>query len=150
MKRKATLFIITIFFPAFLQAQPEWTEEEQDVQQAVIRLFENLSKRDSAGIKSNCTADVSFYEYGQIWNLDTLIHKAISLNTTDDFKRVNTFDFITTEADKNTAWGSYRLRSVITKDGKETTMEWLETVVLMKQGLAWKVKHLHSSLLKKS
>jgi hypothetical protein len=51
----------------------------------------------------------------RLWNLDTLILKAITLNQSADFKRTNTFDFINTTADKNTAWVTYHLNSVITE-----------------------------------
>ncbi len=89
------------------------------------------------------------YEYGQVWDLDTLIRKVITLNTAVDFKRVNTFDFISTKTDKNTAWLTYRLSSAITKDGKQTTVQWIETVILIKEQKRWKVKHLHSTLIKR-
>lgn len=72
------------------------------------------------------------------------------MNTAIDFKRSNTFDFISTETDKNTAWVTYRLSSVITKENKETVLLWLETVVLSRHNKMWKVKHLHSTLLKRS
>ena len=82
--------------------------------------------------------------------IDTLILKAIALNQSADFKRTNSFDFINTTADKNTAWVTYRLQSVITRDGKQATVQWLETVVLVKEKNQWKVKHLHSTLIKRS
>ena len=150
MTRQMTFLIVLIFLSTFLQAQHLLANDKQEVQQAVIKMFEDLSKRDSASLKFDCTDDVTFYEYGQIWNIDTLINKAITLNTSADFKRVNTFDFINTEADKSTAWVTYRLSSAITKEGKEIAIQWLETVVLKKQNKQWKVKHLHSTLLKRS
>ena len=82
--------------------------------------------------------------------MDTLISKAITQNTATDFKRTNTFDFINTKTDKTTTWLTYRLSSIIKKDGKDVTMQWLETVILAKQKKQWKVKHLHSTLIKKS
>ena len=150
MKRRITFLVVAIFPSAFLQAQHLLAKDKQEVQQAVIKMFEDLSKRDSISLKMDCTADVTFYEYGQIWNIDTLINKAITLNNSTDFKRVNTFDFIHTEADKSTAWVTYRLNSAITKDNKEIAIQWLETVVLKKQNNQWKVKHLHSTLLKRN
>ncbi|MFT3678689.1 MAG: nuclear transport factor 2 family protein [Ferruginibacter sp.] len=113
-------------------------------------MFDDLAKRDSVSLKSDCAADITLYEYGQVWNMDTLVNKAIISNTAADFKRINTFDFIDTETDKNTAWVTYRLRSVITRDSKEVIMQWIETVVLMKQKEHWKIKHLHSTLIKRS
>lgn len=70
------------------------------------------------------------------------------MNAAADFKRANTFDFINTEIDRNTAWVTYRLSSAITKESKEITTQWLETVFLNKQKKQWRVKHLHSTLIK--
>ena len=72
------------------------------------------------------------------------------MNTAVDFKRTNTFEFIRTETDKNIAWVTYRLSSAITKDSKQITIQWLETIVLERQNKQWKVKHLHSTVIKRS
>lgn len=149
MKRIILLIIIISLAPS-LQAQQPLTKDQLQVQQTVVKMFEALSKRDSINLKSYCTTDITLYEYGQIWNLDTLINKAITMNTASDFKRTNTFEFISTQTDKNIAWVTYKLSSVIIKDGKQTTKLWLETVFLNKQKRRWKVKHLHSTLLSKS
>jgi ketosteroid isomerase-like protein len=148
--KKITLLIVTISLTTFLQAQQLLTKEQQEVQQTVEKMFEALSKRDSVSLKTHCTTDISLYEYGQVWNMDTLINKAITMNTAADFKRSNTFEFISTETDKNTAWVTYRLSSVITKDSKQIMIQWLETVFLNKQKKQWKVKHLHSTLIKRN
>ncbi len=142
--------IITFSVSTLLQAQQLLTKEQQEIQQTVIKMFEALSKQDSVGLKEYCTADVAFYEYGQIWNIDTLISKAITVNQAADFKRTNTFDFINTTTDKTMAWLTYHLNSTITKDSKQSTVQWLETVVLTKHKKRWKVKHLHSTLIKRS
>lgn len=149
MKRLA-LLVITMSLSTFLLAQQLWTKDQQQVQQAVVKMFEALSNRDSVNLKAHCTSDITFYEYGQVWNIDTLIHKAITTNTAVDFTRNNTFEFLSTETDKKNAWATYKLRSSITKDSKETTIQWLETVVLTKQQKQWKVKHLHSTVIKRS
>jgi ketosteroid isomerase-like protein len=148
--KRIILLIIIISLAPSLQAQQPLTKDQLQVQQTVVNLFEALSNRDSINLKTYCTADITLYEYGQIWNMDTLINKAITMNTASDFKRTNTFEFISTETDKNIAWVTYKLSSVIVKDGKQTTKLWLETVFLSKQKRQWKVKHLHSTLLNKS
>jgi len=130
--------------------QDNLTANQYAVQQTVIIFFDALSNRDSVSLKTYSTADITLYEYGQLWNIDTLILKAIILNQSADFKRINTFDFINTTTDKKTAWVTYRLQSVIFKDGKQSTVQWLETVVLAKERNQWKVKHLHSTLIKRS
>ena len=141
------LFIISTV--RLLQAQEHPSTSQQAVRQAIIKIFESLSDRDSVSLKNNCTADVLFFEYGQIWNLDTLIRKAIIQNTTTDFKRINSFNFIDTTVEGNTAWASYYLKSEFMRDGKQSFIQWLETVVLVKDKKRWRVKVLHSSLVKR-
>lgn len=133
-----------------LMGQEQLSTSQQAIQQTVIKMFEALSNRDSVSLKKYCTADIALYEYGQSWNIDTLILKAITLNQSADFKRTNSFDFINTTAEKTMACVTYRLNSAITRDGKQATVQWLETVVLVKERKRWKVKHLHSTLLKRS
>lgn len=148
--KKITLLYMAISLSTMLQSQPQATKDMQQVQQAVVNMFQALSDRDSLALKSFCTHDITLYEYGQVWNLDTLIRKAITMNQSADFKRSNTFAFLSTTTGNNLAWVTYRLNSAITRDGKQTTAEWLETVVLTKEKKQWKVKHLHSTLLKRS
>lgn len=148
--RKITMLFILLTISTVVKSQQIPTKDQQKVQETVVDFFEALSVRDSISLKNHCTIDITLYEYGQIWNLDTLISKAITQNTATDFKRTNTFDFIYTKADKTNAWLTYRLSSIIKKDGKEVIKQWLETVILAKQKKQWKVKHLHSTLITKS
>ena len=148
--KKITLLFIAFAISVTLQAQEPLTTSHQSVQQTVIKMFDALSNRDSVSLKAHCTADITLYEYGQVWNMDTLILKAITQNKSADFKRTNSFEFINTTVDKSTAWVTYRLQSVIIKDGKQATVQWLETIILAKAKKQWKVKHLHSTLIKRS
>lgn len=148
--KKTTALAIAIYVSTLLQAQQLLTKDQRQVQQAVVKMFEALSNRDSVSLKALCTTDVTLYEYGQVWNIDTLINKAIALNMATDFKRSNTFDFINTETSKNSAWVTYRLSSTIIKGNKQATMLWLETVIFAKQKKRWKIKHLHSTLIKRN
>ena len=146
--KKITTLLPAILCITLLQAQSSLTNKQHAVQQVVVKLFDALSNRDSVSLKAHSTADITLYEYGQVWNMDTLILKAITQNKSADFKRTNSFEFINTSVDKTTAWVTYRLQSVIIKDGKQATVQWLETVVLVKVKKQWKVKHLHSTRTK--
>lgn len=148
--KKTILLLPAILYLVLLQAQQSATTHQQAIQQTVIKLFDALSNRDSVSLKNYSTADITLFEYGQVWNLDTLILRAITLNKSTDFKRNNTFEFINTTVDKNTGWVTYRLHSEIFKDDKLVTVQWLETVALVKEKKQWKVKHLHSTLIKRS
>jgi hypothetical protein len=155
--KKTIILLLAIVLTGQLYAQlvpskreRQLTKNQQAVQLTVIKFFDALSNRDSVSLKAYSTADITLYEYGQVWNIDTLILKAITLNQSANFKRTNSFEFINTIVDKTTAWVTYRLQSVILKDGKQATVQWLETVVLAKERKQWRVKHLHSTLIKRS
>jgi len=148
--KKIALLLIAFSISALLYCQKSLTKKQERVQHAVVKLFDALSNRDSISLKAYSTTDITLYEYGQIWNMDTLILKAITLNQSADFKRTNSFEFINTMVDKTTASVTNRLQSVIVKDGKQVTSQWLETVVLIREKKEWRVKHLHSTLIKRS
>jgi ketosteroid isomerase-like protein len=147
--QKTALLLLAILWLAPLQAQQSTIENKQAVQETVVTFFEALSNRDSVSLKAYSTADITLYEYGQVWTIDTLILKAITQNQSAYFKRTNSFEFIKTSIEKNMGWATYHLQSVILKDGKQTTVLWLETVTLVKERKRWKVKHLHSTLIKR-
>jgi ketosteroid isomerase-like protein len=149
MKRIA-LIIMTVHLSVCLHAQQPLTKDQQEVQQAIIGFFEALSNRDSISLRNHSTADVALFEYGSIWNLDTLIRKAITINTSTDFKRKNTFYFNSTKVNKNTAWVSYYLRSDITGNGRQSVLQWLESIVAVREKKTWKIASLHSTLIKRS
>ena len=91
--KKTSLLLITFSISAMLMAQEQRSTSQQEVQQTVIKMFVALSNRDSVALKKYCTADIALYEYGQLWNIDTLILKAITLNQSTDFNRTNSFDW---------------------------------------------------------
>jgi hypothetical protein len=49
---------------------------QEKIQQSVVNLFTALTNADTTALKRSCTEDVRFYEYGQIWTIDTLIQKS--------------------------------------------------------------------------
>ena len=147
---KKTIFLtIAILFSSLLQGQHLFSKEQQEMQQTVIRMFQALSERDSVALRYYCSPDVTFYEYGRVWNMDTLLRIAIANGQSAGFERTNSFEFINTGSGKTTSWVTYRLHSVITKDAVKTNLQWLETVILVKEQRHWKVRHLHSTLIKR-
>jgi len=148
--KKIIILILAIYISTLLHAQQQLTKDQQEVNQTVINFFEAISNRNSADLKDNCTVDILLLENGSIWNADTLILKAITLNTATDFKRINTFDFINTTVAVNTAWVTYNLHSEITRNGKQSTVQWMETVIVIKEKQKWKIRVLHSTLIKRN
>jgi ketosteroid isomerase-like protein len=129
-----------------LAAQPV-NAEEKSVQQTIEMLFTALSNADTAAVKTLVTPDVRFYEYGQIWPLDTLIRLVMQAKSIPGFNRTNSFEFVRTSVQLETAWVTYYLTSIFSRDGKEETVRWMETVVMLKEKESWKVDVLHSTNL---
>jgi ketosteroid isomerase-like protein len=140
-------FLISV---SIVNAQKNLTDKQIAVQQVVRKVFDALSNRDSLSLKEYCAKDILLFEYGQVWNLDTLIRKAIKHNKANDFKRANNLEFIYTTVDRNTAWAAYNLHSEMTREGKQSTVHWLETVVLVREKKKWRLKTLHSTMIKRS
>lgn len=140
---------LAILLKTTIFAQPVLSKEQQAIHQTVIRFFYALSNKDSCSLKKYSAPDIVLYEYGGTWNIDTLILKAVTLNTDISFKRSNSFNFINTTTRKNTAWVSYYLVSKVSTTSKKTTIHWQETVVAVKEKKQWRIKVLHSTLLKR-
>ena len=150
MKKFVLILLVFSISLSHATAQEQLTENQKAVQQSVIKVFEALSNRDSISLRDYCASDILLFEYGEVWNLDTLIRKAIKLNTGKDFKRINTFDFIHTKVNKDIAWATYHLHSEMDRDAKHVSMQWMETVILVKEKKRWKIKVLHSTLIKRT
>jgi hypothetical protein len=146
--KKSSLLLMLSLVALVLTAQP-LTKQELSVQQTIIKLFDALSNSDTAGLRLHSTADVKFYEYGQVWTIDTLIQKLMFVKAAD-YKRTNKFDFVNTTINGNAAWATYYLQSEITRNGKQELVNWLETVVMVKLKNQWKIKLLHSTLIKRT
>jgi hypothetical protein len=125
-------------------------KEEKSLQQTIENMFTALTNADTAALKTFVTANVHFYEYGQIWTIDTLIQKVMQSKSIPDFKRTNSFEFVSTRISKKTAWVTYYLQSIFTRNGKVETIKWMETVILLKEKGQWKINVLHSTRLIKN
>lgn len=146
MKLKVNLLFIALLLSATGSAQIK-NNEQGALQQTVEKLFAALTNTDTVALKLHCTGDVKFYEYGQIWTIDTLIHKVMQSKSIPDFKRINSFEFVNITIRQKTAWVTYYLQSTFTRNGKEELIKWMETVVLLKEKKNWKVAVLHSTRL---
>jgi Domain of unknown function (DUF4440) len=148
MTQKIKLLLIALLLSAAGYAQK--SQEKKNVQQSVENMFVTLTTADTAALKTFVTANVRFYEYGESWTIDTMIQKLMQIKSIPDFKRTNRFEFVSTSINKNTAWVTYYLQSTFTRNGKEDIVNWLETVVLIKEKKKWKIDVLHSTRVNKN
>lgn len=146
---KKKFLFIALLFPASVFAQTI-SKEEKAAQQTVEKMFATLTNTDTTALKLYCTTNVKFYEYGQIWTIDTLIQKVMQTKFIPDFKRTNSFEFVNTIINKRIAWTTYYLQSTFTRNGKEEIIKWMETIVLVKEKKNWKINVLHSTRISKN
>lgn len=149
MRKLASLLLVSIVTNVAF-AQQSATKDQLEVQQTIIRLFDALSARDAQALRKECTTDVRFNEYGEAWPIDTLIHLAITKNTVPDFKRINTLDFVSTTIKGDVAWTTYNLHSQGASNGKDFSVNWMETVILVREAKKWKINVLHSTRVDKN
>lgn len=123
---------------------------EKAVQETLVSFFGALSNRDSVAMKQLSTSDLRLIEYGTIWNMDTLIRKGIRMNTSPDFSRADSIVFMTTHVMDRSALVTYQLFSRITRSGSRNDVHWIESATLVFEDNRWKLKFLHSTLLKRS
>lgn len=145
---KIKLLFIALLLSLSAHAQT-LTPEQTAVQDAIENLFAALTNADTTAMKNFATRTVRFYEYGEVWPMDTLISKVMKSKSIPDFKRTNKFEFVNTTINQNTAWVTYYLQSTFTRNGKEELVKWMETVVLIKDKKEWKIDVLHSTRLVK-
>ncbi|MBI1781700.1 MAG: nuclear transport factor 2 family protein [Sphingobacteriales bacterium] len=146
MFQNVIILSIVLLSSATVKAQTV-NKKQVAVQQTVENMFTALSNTDTAALKIFVTNNVRLYEYGQVWTIDTLIRKIVQARSIPDFKRTNSFEFVNTSIHQKTAWVTYYLQSIITRNGKEETVNWMETVILLKEKDQWKINVLHSTRL---
>ncbi len=96
---------------------------------------------------SNCTEDYLLLEAGETWNMEqeSKWFKGDVNKVTD---RKDNFDFKYIRIDGNFAYAVYTLRSDITKEGKLTQKNWIESTIFRKVNGEWKIALIHSTPIK--
>lgn len=146
---KLKILFLGCMLSATLNAQ-KVSKEQAAIHQTIESMFATLTNADTSALKKFVTSNVRFYEYGQVWNMDTIIQKVMMGKNIPDYTRTNSFSFVSTSINKKAAWVTYYLQSIITRNGKPETVKWLETVVLLKEKNQWKIDVLHSTRIVKN
>lgn len=147
MKKPFLLLSFLIVTATYLNAQTRNNSEQTKVNQTVIKLFDGIAALDMKMVGRHSTEDFLLLEDGAVWNMDTLASRLNPLKAVS-FSRTNRLDFIRTEVEGNSAWVAYNNAADMVVNGQKRTIQWLESAFLVKQGNDWKVRMLHSTVLK--
>jgi ketosteroid isomerase-like protein len=145
------IFLTFLLFTGFLAnsfSQSAAGPDSLSIQQAVVQLFDGIAKIDSASIAAHVTKDFLLLEDGQVWNTDSLF-RVLKPMKNQDFTRTNEFRFVSQQLTGNISWIAYYNTAHIEFNGQKRDINWLESAVLEKENSTWKVKMLHSTMLRK-
>ena len=150
--KKSFLLLLLLFTVTTFNAQNN--NEQTKVHQSVAKFFDGFSALDTIIVKQYSANDFILLEDGVVWNIDSIkvsFHQLKDQLKGASLVRVNHFDFIKTEVKGNSAWVAYNNTADFTFNNvKKRKIEWLESTFLVKEGNIWKIKLLHSTILKPS
>jgi hypothetical protein len=139
-------FLLTTAVTVCAQQSPP--SEHLKVRQVIHTVFEAFSEANIEKMEQAATDDVNILEHGEVWTLDSIRHY-FKRPRPADFKRINTLEFFQTEVSKEMAFVSYHNTAAIRTNGKDRSVKWLESAVLVKEEGLWKVKMLHSTRIQR-
>ncbi len=108
----------------------------------IENLFAAMPVSSGESLSEWVTPDFQLLEVGEVWDIDQLTDAVRG-----DYQRDNYFVLLRAEIDQNMAWVSYWNRAVITFEGEQSELVWLESAVLNKAGDRWLIHMLHSTRL---
>lgn len=127
------------------------TEDFKAVEQVVQGVFDEVwAEKNHETILKYHTDDFILLEHGEVWTNDTIANWCKKAKLRDDgFKRINSFDFFKVKKEGNRVWMAYHNYATFKKDTIVGKMEWLESIVAVKQDSLWKLEMMHSTRVPK-
>ncbi|WP_247237114.1 DUF4440 domain-containing protein [Telluribacter sp. SYSU D00476] len=145
---KKILLLLLICLPLQQVLAQTKTKEQKEVEQMVVLFFDALTEASIPKMQETVTEDFLLLEDGMVWNMDTLQVK-FAVTRPADYKRLNSFDFFNTVVKGNVAWTNYENTAVVTRNQKETTIRWMESAILEKTRKGWRIRVLHSTVIRR-
>ncbi|WP_246454695.1 nuclear transport factor 2 family protein [Hyunsoonleella aquatilis] len=125
------------------------TQDFKAVEQLVQGVFDDVwSNQDETQISKYHTEDFVLLEHGEVWTNDSIVNWCQRYQQNDPgFTRINTFDFLKSKREGNRIWMAYHNYATLKKDTLILKVQWLESLVAVKQDSIWKLEMLHSTRL---
>lgn len=123
------------------------TEDFKAVEQVVQGVFDDIWSGKKAELLTKYhTNDFILLEHGEVWTNDTIANWCERAKLRDaGVKRINNFDFFEAKREGNRIWMAYHNYATIKKDTLERKLEWLESIVAIKEDSIWKLELMHST-----
>lgn len=122
-------------------------DDFKTVEQVIQNVFDDIWSDKKAEILTIYhTNDFILLEHGEVWTNDTIANWCKRAKLRDkDVKRINSFDFFEAKRAGNRIWMAYHNYATITKDTISRKLQWLESIVAVKQDSLWKLELMHST-----
>ncbi|GAA4966760.1 nuclear transport factor 2 family protein [Algibacter aquimarinus] len=129
------------------EAASNSNEDFKAVKQVVQGVFDDIwSDKKAELLTKYHTDDFILLEHGEVWTNDTITNWCIRAKKRDiGVKRINSFDFFEAKKEGNRIWMAYHNYATIKKDTLERKLQWLESIVAIKQDSIWKLELMHST-----
>ena len=146
--------LLFVFFLIIMSCQKEKVEivtnnndDFKTVEQVVQRIFDDIwSDKKAELLTKYHTDDFILLEHGEVWTNDTIANWCKRAKLRDEgVKRINSFDFFEAKREGNRIWMAYHNYATIKKDTISRKLEWLESIVAVKQDSIWKLELMHST-----
>lgn len=144
-----------IFILSIMSCQKEEPNNDAEafkkVEQVVQGVFDNVwAAKNAEAISKYHTDDFIILEHGEVWTNETISNWCKEAKLRDEgTKRINTFDFFKAKKEGNRVWMAYHNYATFKKDTILGKMQWLESIVAVKQDSIWKLEMMHSTRIPK-
>jgi hypothetical protein len=149
MRKSAFVFLLLLLASPLLRAQQakSCTVDAGDKEKAVAavrNMYAALTRGDQPGTQAFFTTDNGFFDLGKEYTADAIINEIRDLQS-----KGNTFAWTvnnpTVILDCHSAFIEYTNVGSLTTGGKVIPLKWLESVYLIKDQGAWKIRFFHST-----
>ena len=143
-------FIITLL--SLMACKP--VDDPEKEQQAIIEVTQLLqdvfddiwSDKNISRIAVHHTADFLLLEHGEIWDNQTIADWCVRAQQRDQgVTRINSFELIDAKLNEDKLWMAYHNNAVLKTDSLTRNLQWLESVVAVKDNGKWKLELMHST-----
>lgn len=140
-----------LIFLAGCGSQPADRSEGQSAQdieaaeEAMVDFAAALEEMEPGALDSIVTSDFEIVEDTLVLNLDEFkdfIDRFASSGAQISGRKLSDFD---TEVEGDVAWTRYRHRGLLTANGEERELEWIESAVLLRNEGGWRIDRLQSN-----
>ncbi|MGB3591569.1 MAG: nuclear transport factor 2 family protein [Nonlabens sp.] len=122
-------------------------KDVQLVEELVQNIFDEVwGAMDTTAVEKYHTNDFLLLEHGEVWDNNRIKDWAVRARASSaGMKRINSFERIKYSIAGDKIWLAYHNYATIKRDTTARKLQWLESVVAIKEEHQWKLELMHST-----